>query len=124
MDLAFEDYEKYTTLMYRPPEMCDRYKNYEVTTKVDIWMVGCVAFTLCCGAHPFQTEERLAIINSNYTFPKDKPITNKMKDFIRWCLTPNPSERPNICNILAVLDNYENTPEINLPASTLAIKLK
>lgn len=25
-----EDFEKYTTLMYRPPEMIDKYKKYTV----------------------------------------------------------------------------------------------
>ncbi len=38
LDEAFEDYEKYTTLMYRPPEMIDKYKNMPVTNKVDIWV--------------------------------------------------------------------------------------
>ena len=28
----FEEFEKYTTLMYRPPEMIDRYKRYSVNT--------------------------------------------------------------------------------------------
>ena len=38
LDEEFEDYEKYTTLMYRPPEMIDKYKNMPVTKKVDIWV--------------------------------------------------------------------------------------
>ena len=35
-----ELFEKYTTMMYRPPEMIDQYKRYQVCTKVDIWMLG------------------------------------------------------------------------------------
>lgn len=35
-----ELFEKYTTMMYRPPEMIDLYKKYPVDTKVDIWMLG------------------------------------------------------------------------------------
>lgn len=27
-----EEFEKYTTLMYRPPEMIDRFKKYTVNT--------------------------------------------------------------------------------------------
>ena len=50
---AFEHYEKYTTMMYRPPEMIDKYKRYNVSTKVDIWMLGCVAYTLVYAQHPF-----------------------------------------------------------------------
>ena len=41
-----EHFEKYTTMMYRPPEMIDQYQKYKVDTKVDIWMLGCVLFTL------------------------------------------------------------------------------
>lgn len=33
-----EDFEKYTTLMYRPPEMIDKYKKYTVNVKADIWV--------------------------------------------------------------------------------------
>lgn len=38
VDERFEDYDKYTTMMYRPPEMIDKYKNWAVTSKVDIWV--------------------------------------------------------------------------------------
>lgn len=57
----FENYEKYTTLIYRPPEMIDKYCGVPVTTKVDIWVsfyiisifldAGlCDLFTLLCVA--------------------------------------------------------------------------
>lgn len=38
IDEQMEYYEKYTTLMYRPPEMIDKYKKYTVNTKADIWV--------------------------------------------------------------------------------------
>ena len=38
INLDFEEIEKYTTLMYRPPEMIDKFLNWPVTTKVDIWV--------------------------------------------------------------------------------------
>ncbi len=115
VDLEFEEFEKYTTLMYRPPEMIDKYKKWDVTTKVDIWMLGCVAFTLVCGTHPFAEEQKLSIINAHYFFPADKPLSQKLKDFRRWMLTPEPAQRPTILNELAVLDNWANVPKINLP---------
>lgn len=37
-DKDFEDFERYTTLMYRPPEMIDKYLNWPVDTSVDIWV--------------------------------------------------------------------------------------
>jgi len=39
--------------MYRPPEMCDPYMGYLVSEKVDVWMLGCVIFTLAYFIHPF-----------------------------------------------------------------------
>jgi AP2-associated kinase len=50
----FEEFEKYTTLMYRPPEMIDKYKRFNVSQQADIWMLGCVLYTLCFCQHPFQ----------------------------------------------------------------------
>jgi AP2-associated kinase len=47
MDKMFEEYEKYTTFMYRPPEMIDRYLKHKVDSKADVWMLGCVIFTMC-----------------------------------------------------------------------------
>ena len=50
---ALEEFEKYTTLMYRPPEMMDQYLGYTVNLKVDIWMLGCILYSLCFEKHPF-----------------------------------------------------------------------
>ena len=37
--LAYEQFEKFTTMMYRPPEMIDKYLKYNVNLKADIWVV-------------------------------------------------------------------------------------
>lgn len=36
-----EDIQRYTTLMYRSPEMVDLYTHLPITTQSDIWMCGC-----------------------------------------------------------------------------------
>jgi serine/threonine protein kinase len=51
---AYESFEKNTTLMYRPPEMLDKYLKMDVDLSADIWMLGCILFTLCFGKQPFQ----------------------------------------------------------------------
>mmetsp|Transcript_1395 Transcript_1395/g.2454 ORF Transcript_1395/g.2454 Transcript_1395/m.2454 type:complete len:200 (-) Transcript_1395:388-987(-) len=53
LNSKYEDFEKNTTLMYRPPEMIDKYLRQDVNEKADIWMLGCVLFILCYGTHPF-----------------------------------------------------------------------
>lgn len=39
--------------MYRPPEMTDLYLRYEINEKVDIWMLGCILYTMCFYISPF-----------------------------------------------------------------------
>jgi serine/threonine protein kinase len=54
IELEFEHYERFTTMMYRPPEMIDRFKKWNVGLKVDVWMLGCILFALNFFKHPFQ----------------------------------------------------------------------
>jgi AP2-associated kinase len=49
-----ETFERQTTLMYRPPEMIDLYAKHVIDTKVDVWMLGCVLYTIAYARHPFQ----------------------------------------------------------------------
>ena len=45
--LSFQEHiAKYTTMMYRPPEMVDFYQQFVISEKVDVWMLGCILFTL------------------------------------------------------------------------------
>ena len=124
VDEIFESYEKYTTMMYRPPEMIDKYRRLNVSTKVDIWMIGCVAYTLCFAQHPFMESQKLAICQATYNFPQNPsiPASEKMKDLIRLCLIPDPEQRPNITKLLSILDNYLQLPQINLPDGALQVK--
>ncbi|CDW82759.1 UNKNOWN [Stylonychia lemnae] len=86
IDETIEEFEKYTTMMYRPPEMIDKYKKFLVNTQADVWMLGCVAYTLCFFQHPFQESQKLGIINAHYFMPADSRISNKLKDFVRLML--------------------------------------
>lgn len=50
---------KYSTLMYRAPEMCDLYSNQEIGTACDMWALGCIAYALCFRKHPFLADSPL-----------------------------------------------------------------
>ena len=63
-----DDIKKYTTLSYRAPEMVDLYSGKCITTKADIWALGCLLYKLCFFSLPFG-ESTLAIQNGNFTFP-------------------------------------------------------
>ncbi|EEQ99053.1 NEK2 protein, putative, partial [Perkinsus marinus ATCC 50983] len=91
-----EDIQRYTTLMYRSPEMVDLYTHLPITTQSDIWMCGCILFTLICYRHPFQDQSVLAISNAKYHIDAKaserhpRPLT----DLCRWMLSRDPTRRP------------------------------
>lgn len=100
--------------MYRPPEMCDPYQKLIVSEKVDVWMLGCILYTMCFYKHPFQEMSKLSIVNAAYTFPKDHNYAPKLVDIIRICLTPNPTTRPSVFDISNLFDNYFELNSVKL----------
>ena len=121
-----ELFEKYTTMMYRPPEMIDQYQRYPVGTKVDIWMLGWVLFTLWFAKHPFQEAQKLAIVNAHYYIPDEdhKRIGTKLRDLIRLMLTPDPRKRPDINKIISILENWDEMDAIPLNDDAFKVKSK
>lgn len=93
----YEGFEKNTTLMYRPPEMMDQYQRKDIDFRADIWMLGCILYTLCFATHPFQEMQTLAIINGHYNMPEDDTrISANTKKLIQALLQTNPQLRPTI----------------------------
>ncbi|CAD8175516.1 unnamed protein product [Paramecium octaurelia] len=117
-----EEWEKNTTLMYRPPEMADLFLRYEVGEKADVWMLGCVLYTLCFFIHPFQESSKLAISTATYNIPKQHRYSDKLIDFIRLMLTPDPKLRPSIFDVERILAQFHSLPYIQLNAQAIEIK--
>ncbi|RSH78214.1 uncharacterized protein EHS24_002675 [Apiotrichum porosum] len=74
---------------------------------VDIWAIGVITYFLLCGYTPFdrdsQYEEMQAICNGDYKFaPAEfwKDVSETAKDFVRACLTIDPTNRPTAAQLL------------------------
>lgn len=63
-----EEINKYTTISYRSPEMIDLYSKKVITTKSDIWALGCLLYKLCYFTLPFG-ESPLRIQSGQFTIP-------------------------------------------------------
>ena len=113
--------ERYTTLMYRPPEMADLYKGFKISGKVDIWMLGCVLFTLLNNKHPFQNASNLAIVNCRYSFSQDecKRYPAKLIELCTWLLAQNPNDRPDARQLEDLLSNWNEDVPLPLPQAVL-----
>ncbi|XP_023247069.1 uncharacterized protein LOC106642952 [Copidosoma floridanum] len=96
-----EEIKKYTTLSYRAPEMVDMYSGKSITTKADIWALGCLLYKLCFFTLPFG-ESPLAIQSGNFTIPDNSRYSKSLHCLIRYMLEPDPDLRPDIYQVSAV----------------------
>ena len=64
-----DEMAKYSTPMYRAPEMLDTWSNYPINQAVDIWAAGLVLYSVCFNKHPFDDSNKLAIVNGNFKIP-------------------------------------------------------
>ncbi|RZF41423.1 hypothetical protein LSTR_LSTR000137 [Laodelphax striatellus] len=93
-----EEIQKYTTLSYRAPEMIDIYSGRPITTKADIWALGCLLYKLCFFSLPFG-ESSLAIQSGQFTIPDNSKYSKNMHCLIRYMLEPDPEKRPDIFQV-------------------------
>uniref|UniRef100_A0A8C2XFW7 non-specific serine/threonine protein kinase n=1 Tax=Cyclopterus lumpus TaxID=8103 RepID=A0A8C2XFW7_CYCLU len=93
-----EEIKKYTTLSYRAPEMVNLYGGMIITTKADIWAMGCLLYKLCYFTLPFG-ESQVAICDGSFTIPDNSRYSQDMHCLIRYMLEPDPDKRPDIYQI-------------------------
>ncbi|XP_030384689.1 flocculation protein FLO11 isoform X2 [Scaptodrosophila lebanonensis] len=96
-----EEIQKYTTLSYRAPEMVDLYSGKIITTKADIWALGCMLYKLCFFSLPFG-ESTLAIQNGQFAVPDNSKYSKGMHQLIKYMLDTDPERRPNIWQVCEV----------------------
>ncbi|KAM4746541.1 AP2-associated protein kinase 1 isoform 3-T5 [Anableps anableps] len=93
-----EEIKKYTTLSYRAPEMVNLYGGKVITTKADIWALGCLLYKLCFFTLPFG-ESQVAICDGSFTIPDNSRYSQEMHCLIRYMLEPDPDKRPDIYQV-------------------------
>ncbi|KAL0965611.1 hypothetical protein UPYG_G00283530 [Umbra pygmaea] len=93
-----EEIKKYTTLSYRAPEMVNLYNNKIITTKADIWAMGCLLYKLCFFTLPFG-ESQVAICDGSFTIPDNSRYSYNLHCLIRYMLEPDPDKRPDIYQV-------------------------
>lgn len=115
-----DEIERDTTLMYRPPELVDFYLNYEISTKVDIWMCGCILYLLLFKTHPFQDNSYLSILNCSYKIPIENKYSKKMTSLLMLMLSKDPEKRLDSTTLLYIFENYVDLKKwiVHVPVET------
>ncbi|KYN95573.1 serine/threonine protein kinase, putative, partial [Plasmodium reichenowi] len=113
-----EEIERDTTLIYRPPELIDLYYNFEISWKIDIWMVGCILYLLLFKIHPFQNNNFLSIINASFTIPYCTKYSKRIISILLMTLNKNPQKRIDTPTLLFILENYPDLKKwfVHIPA--------
>ncbi|XP_072347870.1 AP2-associated protein kinase 1-like isoform X10 [Scyliorhinus torazame] len=93
-----EEIKRYTTLSYRAPEMINLYSGKSITTKADIWALGCLLYKLCFFTLPFG-ESQVAICDGSFTIPDNSRYSNEMHCLMRYMLEADPDKRPDIYQV-------------------------
>ncbi|XP_069025434.1 LOW QUALITY PROTEIN: BMP-2-inducible protein kinase [Embiotoca jacksoni] len=93
-----DEIKKYTTLSYRAPEMINLYAGKAITTKADIWALGCLLYKLCFFALPFG-ESQVAICDGTFIVPDNSKFSFKLHCLIRYMLEPDQDTRPDIYQV-------------------------
>ncbi|KAF8183384.1 other/NAK protein kinase [Pholiota molesta] len=106
-DIAAEQ----STMAYRAPELFDVKTGQTIDEKVDIWSLGCTLYALAYSHSPFentQTTEQggsiaMAVLNAQYKHPQSA-YSQGLKNLIDSMLKVNPTERPDINQVIALTD--------------------
>ncbi|NWV00475.1 BMP2K kinase, partial [Upupa epops] len=98
VNMVEEEIKKYTTLSYRAPEMINLYGGKSITTKADIWALGCLLYKLCFFSLPFG-ESQVAICDGSFTIPDSSRYSHSVHCLIRYMLDPDQEQRPDIFQV-------------------------
>ncbi|XP_018421075.1 PREDICTED: BMP-2-inducible protein kinase [Nanorana parkeri] len=98
VSIVEEEIKKYTTLSYRAPEMINLYGGKQITTKADIWALGCLLYKLCFFTLPFG-ESQVAICDGSFTIPDSSRYDHRLHCLIRYMLEPDQEQRPDIYQV-------------------------
>jgi tousled-like kinase len=101
------------TYWYLPPEVFAAPESGEpitISSKVDVWSVGCIFFELLYGFKPFGNSKsqqtilkEATILNESHVldFPTKPIVSHEAKDFIKRCLEYRKDKRPDVLTLAA-----------------------
>ena len=114
---------EHSTMPYRAPELFDVKTGSVIDTKVDIWSLGCTLYACLVGKSPFEARSdetggslSICVLGGDWRFPDEGPqrgkqkqpvdeaISDAVKDVVRKCLKVEPAERPDVDELIYLVE--------------------
>lgn len=123
---------EHSTMPYRAPELFDVKTGSVIDTKVDIWSLGCTLYACLTGKSPFEARSEetggslsICVLGGDWRFPDEGAkrdgkgkgksngaaegpveggISDGVKDVVRRCLKVEPAERPDIDELIGMVE--------------------
>jgi serine/threonine kinase 16 len=129
---------EHSTMPYRAPELFDVKTGTVIDTKVDIWSLGCTLYACLVGKSPFEMRSdetggslSICVLSGDWRFPDEGPggkqkakgkgpaaaadeetISEPIREVVRRCLKVEPSERPDIDELIDMVERVvDELPE-------------
>ncbi|KAI1263124.1 serine/threonine protein kinase [Xylariaceae sp. FL1019] len=123
---------EHSTMPYRAPELFDVKTGTVIDTKVDIWSLGCTLYACLVGKSPFEMRSdetggslSMCVLGGDWRFPDEGiqrrntgknavgantpapagTISEPIKEVVRKCLMVEPSERPDIDELITMVEH-------------------
>jgi serine/threonine kinase 16 len=115
---------EHSTMPYRAPELFDVKTGSVIDTKVDIWSLGCTLYACLVGKSPFEARSdetggslSMCVLGGDWRFPDEgpqrgkqkqpveDPISDPVKEVVRKCLKVEPSERPDVDELIQIVED-------------------
>jgi serine/threonine kinase 16 len=130
---------EHSTMPYRAPELFDVKTECTIDDKVDIWSLGCTLYACLVGKSPFESRSdetggslSMCVLGGDWRFPDERKrqgkqrgpgggaaaaapapaedvISAPIKEIVRRCLKVEPSERPNVDELMTLIEEAIQT---------------
>lgn len=109
--LSQHDLRSIGTSAYSSPEILKGETN-EITTSSDIFSMGCLAYILLTGRHPFDPHGNRSVREMSMSIMEEKPLFDeqvwkkqpKVQDLVLSMLEKDPSKRVSLADLISQLD--------------------